>query len=115
MPSHVVSSFDQRVTQWMSTVTFSLGSSRSSSQVHVFRSSPLTIENVHSSSRVCGVGPAERTGKSWVTYWPGGTRAGSASSSRRLPRKPRETKLIPDGLPDDELVTRTVHRSARRQ
>ena len=33
-----------------------------------------TIENVHSSSGVCGVGPAERTGKSSVRYWPGGTR-----------------------------------------
>src|SRR5262245_41281235 len=48
------------------------------------------IEKCHSSSGVCGVGPAERTGKSRVTYWPGGTRAGSTSAARR-PRNPRET------------------------
>ena len=34
---------------------------------------------VHSSSGVCGVGPAESTGKSSVTYWPGGTRSRGAS------------------------------------
>ena len=34
------------------------------------------------------MGPAESTGKSSVTYWPGGTRPGSAS--RRRPRNPRE-------------------------
>jgi hypothetical protein len=37
---------------------------------------------------VCGVGPADRTGKSLVTYWPGGTRPAGASCRR--PRKPRE-------------------------
>jgi hypothetical protein len=26
------------------------------------------IENVHSGSGVCGVGPADSTGKPWVTY-----------------------------------------------
>src|SRR5712691_10934291 len=65
----------------MSTVTVSLGRARKSSQVQVFRSSPSTIANVHSSSGVWGVGPAERTGKSSVTYWPGGTRLASASDS----------------------------------
>ena len=32
------------------------------------------IVKLHSSSGVCGVGPADSTGKSTVTYWPGGTR-----------------------------------------
>ncbi len=80
-PSQTVSSFDQRVTQWMSTVTVSRGSAWNSSQVQVFRPSPSPIENVQSSSRVCGVGPAERTGKSCVSYWPGGMRLESPSGS----------------------------------
>jgi hypothetical protein len=33
---------------------------------------------LHSSTGVCGVGPADRTGKSFVTYCPGGTREESA-------------------------------------
>jgi hypothetical protein len=33
-PRHVVSSFDHFVTQWMSTVTSSVGSAVNSSQVH---------------------------------------------------------------------------------
>jgi hypothetical protein len=32
------------------------------------------IEKSHGSSDVCGVGPAERTGKSRVTYWVAGER-----------------------------------------
>src|SRR5271154_4932198 len=48
--------------------------------------------NSHACSGVCGVGPAESTGKSWVTYWPGGTRAGSTAGRR--PRKPREIGAI---------------------
>jgi hypothetical protein len=39
------------------------------------------------------LGPAERTGKSRVTYWPGETRAGSTSAARR-PRNPRETYVV---------------------
>src|SRR6187200_1876965 len=75
----------------MSLVISSLGRARNSSQAQRrgSRSSP-TIEKSHSSTAVCGVGPAERTGKSRVTYWPGGTRAGSTSTARR-PRNPRET------------------------
>src|SRR2546423_237545 len=75
----------------MSRVISSLGRARNSSQVQRRGSSnsPM-IEKSHSSSEVCGVGPAERTGKSAVTYWPGGTRAGSTSAARR-PRNPRET------------------------
>src|SRR5262249_52178837 len=75
----------------MSRVISSLGRARNSS--HVQRCGSLTsptIEKSHSSSAVCGVGPAERTGKSRVTYWPGGTRVRSTSAARR-PRNPRET------------------------
>src|SRR4029079_593325 len=69
----------------------SLGRARNSSQVQLRGSSHSPrIEKSHSSTAVCGVGPAERTGKSAVTYWPGGRRAGSTSAGRR-PRNPRET------------------------
>src|SRR5215813_12736199 len=78
----------------MSAVTGSLGSARNSSHVHVRTTPPFSIVNVHRSRGVCGVGPAESTGKSRVTDWPGGTRAGTAAVFRRRPRKPRETKLI---------------------
>src|SRR5258707_1201329 len=90
-PCQTVSSFDHLVTQWMSRVISSLGRARNSSQLQPrgSSSSPM-IEKSHSSSEVCGVGPAERTGKSRVTYWPGGTRAGSTSVGRR-PRNPRVT------------------------
>src|SRR5262245_17110765 len=78
----------------MSRVTVSDGSALNSFHVQDRGSSTAPrIENVHSSSGVCGVGPAASTGKSVVTYCPGGTRASSASS-RRLPLKPRETNDI---------------------
>jgi hypothetical protein len=65
----------------MSTVTVSLGSAWNSCHVHEAGELPPSIVNVQLPSGVCGVGPADRTGKSCVTYWPGGTRpAGSASS-----------------------------------
>src|SRR6202021_529323 len=82
-----------RVTQWMSTVTVSVGSAWNSCHVHETGDWPPSMENVQSVSRVCGVGPADSTGKSEVTYCPGGTRpAGSASWWRRW--KPREIGLI---------------------
>src|SRR5918995_6338198 len=88
-PCQTVSSFDHLVTQWMSTVTSSLGSARNSSHVHRRGSSTSpTIEKSQRSSGVRGVGPADRTGKSLVTYWPGGTRLVGASVRR--PLKPRE-------------------------
>ena len=59
-------------------VTFSLGSARNSSHVQLFGSSPPpSTVNAHSASGVCGVGPAESTGKSSVRYCPGGTRSGA--------------------------------------
>src|SRR6266568_1423804 len=88
-PCHAVSSFDHFVTQWMSAVISSVGSARNSSQVQRRGSStsPATVKS-HRSNGVCGVGPADRTGKSLVRYWPGGSRPGGASPRR--PRKPRE-------------------------
>ena len=68
-PVHDVSSFDHFVTQWMSTVKRSLGSAVNSCHVHDFGSSTSPrISKLHDSIGLCGVGPAERTGKSCVTY-----------------------------------------------
>ena len=88
-PRQVVSSFDHLVTQWMSTVTSSWGRAWNSSQVHedAFRTAPCTLK-LQLVCRVRGVGPAESTGKPFVTYCPGGTRAASAGARR--PRKLRE-------------------------
>src|SRR4051812_23636649 len=92
-PVHVVPSLDHLVTQWMSTVTFSDGSARNSSHGHDTGSAtaPLIVK-LHSSRGVRGVGPADRTGKSLTTYWPGGTRSGSTCGRR--PRKPREISAM---------------------
>ena len=68
-PLQTVSSLDHFVTQWMSTVGVSRGSARSSS--HDQRAdrplASLTVKS-HVASDVRGVGPAERTGKSRVSY-----------------------------------------------
>ena len=59
----------------MSLVIDSLGSARNSSQLQRASSSPPSeIVKLQVSSGVCGVGPAESTGKSCVSYWPGGMR-----------------------------------------
>ena len=84
-PFQRVSNFDHEVTQWMSTVGVSDGSARNCSQVQ--RASSPTVK-VHVPRSAWGVGPAESTGKSWVRYWPGGSRLPSAGSGRRRP-KPR--------------------------
>src|SRR5260370_34854359 len=91
-PLQTVSSLVHLVTQWMSVVTSSAGSLRNSSQVHFlgWAISPSTT-NVHSESATRGVGPADRTGKSFTTYCPGGTRE-LLAVSLRLPRNPREVK-----------------------
>src|SRR2546422_622244 len=92
-PSQCVSSFDHLVTQWMSTVTDSCGRARSSFQVQRLGCSTLpTMEKSHRSSGVCGVGPADNTGKPRSRYCPGGSRPATALSWRR-PRKPRDMKL----------------------
>src|SRR5205823_2472327 len=94
-PCQVVSSLDQRVTQWMSLVSVSVGRARNFSQVQLTVSRPPAIENDQRDSGVRGVGPADRTGKSLVTYCPGGTRSAGAAS--RLRRKPREIGLTAAG------------------
>src|SRR5215212_11946658 len=93
-PSQTVSSLLHLVTQWISTVTVSLGSAWNSSQVQRRDgcAAPLMAKS-HCASGVRGVGPAERTGKSGVRYCPGGTRPATAGSSRRRPRNPREMKF----------------------
>src|SRR5450759_1297257 len=69
------------------------GSRRNSSHVQLTGSPTRpSTRNVQSANGERGVGPAERTGKSWVTYWPGGTRP-AVSGARRLPEKAREMKL----------------------
>src|ERR1700730_16310242 len=79
----------------MSVVSVSVGRARNSAQVQLFVSRPPVMENDQLSRAVCGVGPADRTGKSLVTYCPGGTRPAGASS--RLRRKPREIGLTTAG------------------
>ena len=68
-PRHVVPSFDQRVTQWMSVVMSSAGSAMNSSHVQlVTTSDSVRMPKVHSGVAMRGVGPAESTGKSAVRY-----------------------------------------------
>src|SRR5438067_2812814 len=86
----------------MSTLTGSRRSARSSAQLQ--RRGLATapeMEKSHRSSGVRGVGPAERIGKSRVSYWPGGTRSGAAVGRRR-PTNPRETNRIAGIIPSDE-------------
>src|SRR3954453_4822640 len=93
-PSQTVSNLLHLVTQWISTVTVSVGSVRNSAQFQRCGDlmSPVTARS-HFSSGVCGVGPAESTGKSVVRYCPGGNRPARAGSSCRRPRNPREMNL----------------------
>src|SRR3954452_18032200 len=83
-PFQAVSSFDHLVTQWTSTVNVSEGSAVNPphDQDTGFSTTPRMAKS-HSASGVRGVGPAESTGKSLTTYWPGGTRAESTSGRRR--------------------------------
>src|SRR5262249_20941040 len=90
-PSQDVPSFDHRVTQCRSTVKVSVGKSRNDFQSHLPRTFvPSSITNSHWSSGMCGVGPADKTGKSVVRYCPGGS---FTSAALRRPEKPRE--IIP--------------------
>src|SRR5438067_8888212 len=74
----------------MSTVGVSWGRASSSSQVQRFGSFTLPIiEKSHCSRGVCGVGPAESTGKPRSRYCPGGSRPATSPCWRR-PRKARE-------------------------
>src|SRR5919106_1126352 len=95
-PSHFMSRCVHFVTQEISTTYFCIGSLRNSSHVHeTFSLTRPSMLNVHLSRGVYGVGPAERTGKSFVRYWPGGRRS-CFSPPRRLPTKPRETNRSSD-------------------
>src|SRR6476619_540348 len=90
-PSHDVPSFDHLVTQCMSTVKVSVGNSRNDFQSHFRRTFvPSSITNSQRSSDMCGVGPADKTGKSVVRYCPGGS---FTSAALRRPENPRE--IIP--------------------
>src|SRR5918995_4297049 len=89
-PSQTVPNLDHLVTQWMSTVTATRGNAWKSFQVHrTARPHAPRIVKSHASSETRGVGPAERTGKSRVSYCPGGNRA-VLSAERGRPRNPRE-------------------------
>src|SRR5687768_12412121 len=74
-PSHRVLNFDHFVTQWISVVRVVRGSDWNSFQLQR-AAAPSAARSVksHVAKGVCGVGPAERTGKSRVSYWPGGKR-----------------------------------------
>src|SRR5580704_19762327 len=79
----------------MSTVMVSVGKSRNDFQSHFRRIFvPSSITNSHRSSAMCGVGPADKTGKSVVRYCPGGS---LTSVGVRRPEKPRE--MIPTCIP----------------
>src|SRR5260370_27370707 len=89
-PSQWVSNLVHLVTQLMSTVGVSWGRASSSCQVERFGSFPIPpIEKSHRSRGVCGVGPAESTGKPRSRYCPGGSRPATSSGWRR-PWKARE-------------------------
>jgi hypothetical protein len=64
-PRQVVPSFDHLVTQWMSTVTSSVGRSQNSGQVQLCSVPTSSVMvKLHRSRGTRGVGPALRTGKS---------------------------------------------------
>src|SRR5439155_9528384 len=122
-PLQRMSSFAHLVTQLISTVQ-SRGPSAwnaAQSQLMGSRTRP-SIENDQRSSGMRGVGPAERTGKSLVRYWPGGTRpAAPVSGVDRRPTKPRVTNrsvISPPPFPSsphDDLVCGRIGRRARRR
>src|SRR6266852_898477 len=92
-PSQWVSNLVHLVTQLMSTVGVSCGRASSSCQVQRFGSFTFpSIEKSQRSKGVCGVGPAESTGKPRSRYCPGGSRPATSFFGRR-PRKARE--MIP--------------------
>src|SRR5260370_1125130 len=89
-PSQWVSNLVHLVTQLMSTVGVSWGKASSSCQVQRFGSFTFPpIEKSHRSRGVCGVGPAESTGKPRSRYCPGGSRPATSPGWRR-PWKARE-------------------------
>src|ERR1700757_3743181 len=74
----------------MSVLIVVCGSASNWSQLHLPSREPFSCRaKVQSPSLICGVGPAERTGKSVVTYCPGGSRFFGVCSCR-FDLKPRE-------------------------
>ena len=51
------------------------------------------VDKEKRSRGVCGVGPADNTGKSLTTYWPGGRRP-AVLWSRGFPRNPGEMNVM---------------------
>src|ERR1051326_3775258 len=96
-PFQAVSSLVHLVTQWMSTVMLSAGRALNCSHVQVFgwSISPLMV-NVHFARSTRGVGPADRTGKSFTVRWPGGTRELLSPAPRR-PLNPRDMNATREG------------------
>src|SRR5689334_6424168 len=106
-PCHSVPSFDHRVTQCKSTVKVSAGRSRNAFQFHRFRTLfPSVIVNSHCSSGTCGVGPADKTGKSVVRYCPGGR---FTSSARRRPVNPLEMAPMSSSLSKIKVGTHSLN------
>src|SRR5689334_16652635 len=90
-PLQAVLSFDQVVTQWMSRVILVWGRALNSSQLQVFTlRGPTFSVKVQLAGATRGVGPAESTGKSSVSDWPGGMRSAISEGGRR-PVKPLVT------------------------
>jgi len=80
-PSHSLSSFDQRVTQWTSERTVTRGSRWNSSHVQdAGRSTRPKHRKVQRPGSKRGVRPYVRTGHFSVRAWPGGTRSATAGS-----------------------------------
>src|SRR5580704_8913703 len=74
----------------MSVLIVVCGSASNWSQLHLPSGEPFSCRaKVQFSTLICGVGPAERTGKSVVTYCPGGTLFLGVCSCR-VDLKPRE-------------------------
>src|SRR5579862_2431315 len=86
-PSHAVSNFDHRVTQWMSVLTVFVGSAVNCPHVSStgFSTRPKTLNRHFAGSKRGGV-PTCSTGKSRARYWPGGNLASVAASGLDIDR-----------------------------
>ncbi len=90
-PSQAVSNFDHAVTQWMSRVILVCGSALKSAHDHSATGLARTFSvNFQSSIEMRGLGPADSTGKSSVTNWPGGSLLATSRGGCRPPN-PRVT------------------------
>src|SRR5258705_10896700 len=93
-PSHGGSRFDHLVTQWMSRIWWVFGSALNSAQFHLATGFGPTLRVKDQSPRlICGVGPADSTGKSAVSDWPGGSLLAMSGACCR-PVNPRVTMCL---------------------